>query len=219
MEFTGLNLLLILFAPIAVIFILMLLLNPLIRKAFHRHKPLEKQIQEKTRELDEQIQAKKKELIKNQQSPSKEDMELFKKEVNALWEEHNRYVSDAKKQNRKIHKEESGIKDVENEIVMDVKKYMLWFVGSMAFTPIALSFIVLLGLNKMLFQLFNISKHSEFSTTMYLIFLIFPAIGFWLSYKGYKDYKNRLSLILCLLINTLYAGGIIYGVFRLGISL
>jgi len=96
---------------------------------------------------------------------------------------------------------------------------MLWFVGSMSFTPLALSFIVLFGLNNLFFQLFSISKHQEFSVTAYLVFLIFPAIGFWLAYKGYKDYKNRLALILCLLINTLYAGGIIYGVFRLGISL
>lgn len=220
MEFTGLNLLLILFAPVAVVFILMLLLYPLINKVFHRHKPIEKQMKVKKEEFKEQSKVIRNQVIHaaSEQFPSQQKIYGLMGQMHTLRKIYFRFVSDALKQFREIRKEESGFKDIENEMKRTISNYTLWHVGSMLFTPMAFLLLIISGLNTIYLKFFGISEHSELPIIEYLLFLIFPAIGFLLAYKGYKDYKNRLALILCLLINTLYTGGIIYGVFRLGIS-
>ena len=214
MELSGIQFLIILLSPVALfavlMFFLILLLSPLIRKQFSSHKPIEKEIKDKLKVNQEWFD----EEIRKGDISCKELVTHLQKE--------RRFIKEGIVRIWRAQHEESGFKDLMQASRVDINVSTTFlFAGSMLFTPLAMSlaFIGISVLSKLILQSVGISEPSAFSTIGYFLLLILPAVGFWLAFKAYKGSNNKLALILCLLINTIYAGGIIYGVFRLGISL
>ncbi len=207
MELSGIKFLLILLSPIALFAVLMffltLFLSPLINRQFDSQKPIEKELKDKLKAdqewIDEEMQ---KGNISCEEVAThlKQEFRLIREGIVRIW---------------RARREESGWNDFmkASRIDINIDISIFWFFGSILFTPLGLFFIVITGLSNIFFQLLGMSAQSELSTTAYLFLVILPAIGFWLAYKGYKRCKKRLALMLCLLINSIYAGFIIYSIF------
>jgi len=210
MELSGIKFLLIYLSPVALfavlMFFLILLLSPLINRQFDSQKPIEKELKDKLkadRELIEEGIQKGNISCEEIATHLKQERRLIKEGLGRIW---------------RARREESGWNDFmkASRIDINVDISIFWFFGSVLFTPLGLFFIVITGLSNIFFQLLGMSAQSELSTTAYLFLLILPAIGFWLAHRGYKRCKKRLALMLCLLINTIYAGSIIYVIFQIG---
>jgi uncharacterized membrane protein len=211
MELSGIKFLLIYLSPVAVfavlMFFLILLLSPLINRQFDSNKPIEKELKEKLRadrELIEEGIQKGNISCEEIATHLKEERRLIREGLRRIW---------------RARREESGWNDFMKASRIDTNVSTTFlFVGSMLFTPMAISiaFIGISVLSKLILQSVGITEPSAFSTAGYFLLLILPAVGFWLANKAYKGSNNRLALMLCLLINIIYAVFIIYGVFRLG---
>ena len=219
MELTGVNLLLILFAPLGVIFVLVLLLYPLQARLFDREKPLKKQLKDKRQEFKEELKEKQQEFFKNTieqgERPSKAQLEEFRGEIKELGKDylHNSWATT--KEIIKVHNEESGFSDTVEELKKDLKvdggTSAFLYLGSMLLTPVALFFFAVSGLGTLFFRLFGTESHGH-QPFEYLLYLIFPAFGIWLAYRGYAGYQKKAALNICLLINAVYALFLIYSV-------
>lgn len=203
MELTGINLLLIIFTPVAIIFILMIIMSPLINRVYDRHKPFENEIKN---EHEKYIQ----EIRNNMTEDRVNKNYLYKAEMHDLKIKHTRFINDRLKRIIKTRREESGLDDLVKEIreikPSDGNGSTVWFLGSLLLTPFALFFTS---------PLFNRYLESSSQSQQYLFYLIWPVVGLGLGYKGYKGYKKGLALMLCLGLNLIYAFFIMYGVLDL----
>ncbi len=216
MEFTGINLVLILLAPLVVIFIIVLLLYPLQIRLFDREKPLKKQLKDKGKELREKAKQKidklRKNVIDKGECPTKEQVEEFRGEMKALQKEYRHFSWDTTKEIIKVHNEESGFSDTIKELKADRGSPATFlYLGSMLLTPVALPIIV--GLST---SFLHSTAGHRIPPLAYLILLVLPAVGCWFGYRGYVSQKKKVALLLCLCINALYAIFLIYGILRLG---
>ncbi len=120
MELTGINLLLILFAPLALILVIVLLLYPLQARLFDREKPLKKLQEDKRREFREATEQKRadlRNLVKETGGrPSKEQLDELGKEIKDMGKEYLNSTWSTTKEIIRVHNEESGFTDTLNEL-------------------------------------------------------------------------------------------------------
>lgn len=210
MEFNGINLLLILLAPLALIFVIVLLISPLHARLFDREKPLKKDIKDKGAEFKKEIKQKLRDLkeitTEHGTPPSPEQIEDFRGELKSLRKEYTAFAWNKTKEIIKVHNEESGLNDV---IKQKVDNSAIFYVASMVFTIIALP--IALGLSA-----YVLPKSAGRET--YLFLLILPFIGCWFGYKGYmtQSQQKKTALILSIVVNAFYAVFLTYGILRLG---
>ncbi len=213
MEFNGINLLLILLAPVAAILVILLLIYPLQSRLFDREKPLKKQIKDKGTEFKKEVKQKLKDLkettMEQGKCPTEEQLEEFKGKMKALRKEYRDFTWDTTKKIIKVHNEESGFSDTVKElkVKVDVGTSAFFYIGSILLTPIALP--IILGLSASFIP--QSAGHSA-----YLFLLSLPAVGSWFGYKGYVSQQKKVALLLCLLVNALYCIFLAYGILRLG---
>ena len=110
MEFTGINLILLLFAPLSIIFLLVLLLSPLINRNFDSHKSIE---QELNKDLRDEVERARDEF-KQGKVLTKEEREIRVRKVRRL-------VMDGMRKIMRAHNEESGANDFNKELKKDLK--------------------------------------------------------------------------------------------------
>ncbi len=211
MEFNGINLLLILFAPVALIFVIVLLIYPLQSRLFDREKPLKKEIKDKGTEVKKEVKQKLNDLKETAAEqgipPTQEQLEEFRGELKALRKEYTDFMWDKEKEIIKVHNEESGFSDTVKELKVDVGNGGFFYIASMLLTLVGLP--ILIGLRA------SFLPRSAGTSTLYVLFIL-PAAGCWLGYKGYVAQQKKPALILCLSINIIYAIFIAYGILNLG---
>ncbi len=213
MELTGINLLLIIFAPVAFLYIFMIIMAPLINKTFDKHKPIEHEIKTKDKQIEHRIEEIINKLKEDSEHLNNDKIERYRAEIQNLRIHRMQFVTDRLKKIYKIRREESGYDDVLREIKeikpTDSNGSAMWYLGSLLLTPAAL---LITGL------LFYEFIESSYQSNQYSQYLIWPIIGLGLGYKGYKVYKKWLALMICLSLNTIYAIFITYGVLTLSIK-
>jgi hypothetical protein len=110
MEFTGMNLLLLLFAPLSIIFLLVLLLSPLINRNFDRHKTIKQQLNKDLRHEVEEAR-----------DDFNQGKVLTKAERDIRIRRVKRLVKDGMRKIISAHNEESGADDFKKELKKDIK--------------------------------------------------------------------------------------------------
>ncbi|MBI5634454.1 MAG: hypothetical protein HZA15_13370 [Nitrospirae bacterium] len=215
------NLLLIIFAPLVVIAVIFLFISPLVRKNFDTDKPIEKELDQKRHEFRDQLKEKRQEAkqlfdegVKVGEPPSRESIDQLTEEVKSIGKNYFRFASDAVGRINKTRQKESGLADFKNEITLDGGNSTFWYLASMLLTPIGIAISTMLGLTS---SFRNAVASSEQGAPLgYLIFLILPAVSCWVAFKGYAGYPKKVALLLCLLLNAVYAIFLVVGVISNG---
>lgn len=93
---------------------------------------------------------------------------------------------------------------------MKTIRRILWFVMSTIFTPAALFLLGVSGITPMYFSSLGLTKNSRLPPFEFFPFIILPLIGTWFAMKGYKGSRILWALILCIIINLVYAGVVVF---------
>ncbi len=179
---------------------------PLINKLFDKHKPVEHEVKIK----DWQFELRILELINKLNDGSgqldKDQIERYRAEIKNLRINRKQFFNEGLKKIYRLSREESGHDDFLREIKeikpVDSNGSTIWYLGSLLFTPAAL---IITGL--IFYGIIDSSHHPN----QYLYYLVWPIIGLGLGYKGYKVFKKRQALMICLGLNIIYAIFITYG--------
>lgn len=210
MKFNGINLLLILLAPVAVLLVIVLLIYPLQALLFDREKPLKKLLKDKRRTFRAAAKQKRSNLRKMVKEtgarPSEEQLEEFSKEMKAMGKEYLASSWTTTKEIIRVHNEESGFSDLVRE---KVDNSAVFYIASMFLTVVGLP--IALGLSA-----YVLPKSAGRET--YLFLLVLPVIGCWLGYKGHmaQSQPKKNALVLSIVVNVFYAIFLTYGILRLG---